>query len=93
MTMKTTMPIASRRTFVGLGGGVLAAALSALARGAAPPAVPGAPAPGEAYAEKRFRTIDVGDNGHFALEDHCAEIGSLTRGLLARVMPASSINN
>jgi hypothetical protein len=28
------------------------------------------------------------DSGHFALEDHCAEIGSLTRGFLARVMPA-----
>jgi pimeloyl-ACP methyl ester carboxylesterase len=28
------------------------------------------------------------DSGHFALEDHCAEIGALTRGFLARVMPA-----
>ena len=28
------------------------------------------------------------DSGHFALEDHCAEIGSLTRGFLRRVMPA-----
>ena len=28
------------------------------------------------------------DSGHFALEDHCAEIGSLTRGFLERVMPA-----
>jgi pimeloyl-ACP methyl ester carboxylesterase len=28
------------------------------------------------------------DSGHFALEDHCAEIGGLTRGFLARVMPA-----
>jgi hypothetical protein len=28
------------------------------------------------------------DSGHFALEDHCAEIGSLTRGFLGRVMPA-----
>jgi len=27
------------------------------------------------------------DSGHFALEDHCAEIGSLTRAFLARVMP------
>jgi hypothetical protein len=24
------------------------------------------------------------DSGHFALEDHCAEIGRLTRGFLAR---------
>ena len=28
------------------------------------------------------------DSGHFALEDHCAEIGRLTLGFLARVMPA-----
>jgi pimeloyl-ACP methyl ester carboxylesterase len=28
------------------------------------------------------------DSGHFALEDHCAEIGQLTRAFLARVMPA-----
>src|SRR5262244_3797193 len=28
------------------------------------------------------------DSGHFALEDRCAEIGSLTRGFLRRVMPA-----
>lgn len=27
------------------------------------------------------------DSGHFALEDHCAEIGSLTLGFLMRVMP------
>ena len=31
MTVRTTMPIASRRAFVGLGAGVLAAALSASA--------------------------------------------------------------
>ena len=37
MTVRTTMPIASRRAFVGLGAGVLAAALSASARGATPP--------------------------------------------------------
>ena len=30
------------------------------------------------------------DSGHFALEDHCAEIGSLTRDFLRRVMPANS---
>jgi pimeloyl-ACP methyl ester carboxylesterase len=28
------------------------------------------------------------DSGHFALEDHCAELGSLMRGFLRRVMPA-----
>ena len=28
------------------------------------------------------------DSGPFALEDHCAEIGSLTRAFLGRVMPA-----
>jgi len=28
------------------------------------------------------------DSGHFALEDHCEEIGSLTRGFLERVMRA-----
>jgi hypothetical protein len=27
------------------------------------------------------------DSGHYAPEDHCAEIGSLTRSFLARVMP------
>jgi hypothetical protein len=35
--------------------------------------------------EIEFHAID---SGHFSLEDHCAEIGSLTRGFLARVMPA-----
>ena len=54
------MSMASRRTFVGLGGGVLAAALSASARGATPPESPAVPAPGEAPAETRYRTIDVG---------------------------------
>jgi hypothetical protein len=63
--MSTTMPIASRRTFVGLGSGVIAAGLSASAI--------------------EFHLID---SGHFALEDHCGEIGGLTRGFLARVMPA-----
>ena len=28
------------------------------------------------------------DSGHFALEDHCAEIGALTRAFLARLIPA-----
>ena len=45
--------IASRRTFVGLGGGVLVAALSAPARRAAR-------APGGALAKTRYRTVDVG---------------------------------
>jgi pimeloyl-ACP methyl ester carboxylesterase len=54
------MTMASRRRFVGLGGGVLAAALSASARGATPLESTAAPAPGSARAETRFRTIDVG---------------------------------
>jgi pimeloyl-ACP methyl ester carboxylesterase len=60
MTMGTTMPIASRRTFVGLGAGFLAAALSASARGTTPPGLAADPAPGKALAETRYRTIDVG---------------------------------
>jgi pimeloyl-ACP methyl ester carboxylesterase len=44
------MPIASRRTFAGLAGSVLAAALSASARGATRPA----------DLATRYRTIDVG---------------------------------
>src|SRR5580704_12247045 len=60
MTMRTTMPIASRRTFAGLAGGVLAAALSASARGATPTVLLAASAPGEALAETRYRTVDVG---------------------------------
>ena len=53
------MPNASRRAFVGLGAGVLAAALSASARGATPPGSVAIPAPGKAL-ETRYRTIDVG---------------------------------
>jgi pimeloyl-ACP methyl ester carboxylesterase len=60
LPMKTTMPIAPRRGFLGLGGGVLAAALSVSAGGATPPGVPAAPVPGDALAETRYRTIDVG---------------------------------
>jgi hypothetical protein len=41
------------------------------------------PPPG--MPEIEFHPID---SGHFALEDHCAEIGSPTRGFLARVMLA-----
>src|SRR5580704_15065033 len=58
MTMSTTMLIASRQTFIGLGSGIIAAGLSASARGATPPGLP--VAPGEALAETRYRTIDVG---------------------------------
>jgi pimeloyl-ACP methyl ester carboxylesterase len=54
------MTMASRRTFVGLGGGILAASLSASARGATPPESPAVAAPHEALAETRYRTIDVG---------------------------------
>lgn len=52
------MPITSRRTFVGLGAGVLAATLSASAR--ADTGLPAIPAPGKALAQTRYRTIDVG---------------------------------
>jgi pimeloyl-ACP methyl ester carboxylesterase len=60
MTTKTTMPVASRRTFVGLGGSVIAAALSASGRGGAPSGSSGLSAPGEAALETRYRTIDLG---------------------------------
>lgn len=60
MTMRTTMPISSRRAFIGLGSGIVAAALSASARGPVPPGLAAVPAPGKAFAETRFRTIDVG---------------------------------
>jgi pimeloyl-ACP methyl ester carboxylesterase len=56
--------MASRRTFgltlAGLGGGLLATGLTTSARGATPPGLPVLPAPGEALAETRYRTIDVG---------------------------------
>jgi hypothetical protein len=58
MTMSTTMPIASRRAFVGLGAGVLAGALSASARGATPTGLAAVPGPGKAL-ETRYRTVDV----------------------------------
>ena len=51
LTMRTTLPLASRRAFSGLGAGVLATALSGSARGATPPAL---------ALETRYRTIDVG---------------------------------
>jgi hypothetical protein len=56
MTMTTTMPIASRRAFVGLGAAV---ALSASARGATLPGLAAVPAHGKAI-ETRYRTIDMG---------------------------------
>jgi len=59
MALKTTIPMASRRTFVGLGGSVLAAALSASARGATPPELPAVAAHGWAPTETHYRTIDV----------------------------------
>lgn len=52
-----TMPIASRRTFVGMGSGVLARALTA--SGAASPGLSAVPGPGEAPDETRYRTIEV----------------------------------
>src|SRR6201992_3969465 len=58
--MRDTIPIASRRTFVGLGVGVVAAAFSASGRGAVPPGFAAVPAPGQALAETRYRTINVG---------------------------------
>ena len=61
MTMRTTTPVASRRTLVGLGGGVLAAALSASATGATPPGLPPVAVPGEALAETRYRTTGSGE--------------------------------
>jgi len=60
MIERTTMPITSRRVFAGLGGSVLAAALSASARGATPPRSLPASSPGEALGETHYRTIDVG---------------------------------
>ena len=41
--------------------------------------------PPEGMADIEFHPID---SGHFALEEHCAEIGLRTRAFLARVMPA-----
>src|SRR5262249_26676130 len=66
MPMSTTMPIASRRTFVTLASGVLAAAASA--RSATPQGMPAVPAPGQAFTETRYRTIDVGGGELFYLE-------------------------
>jgi pimeloyl-ACP methyl ester carboxylesterase len=57
-----------------------------IASGTNDPLFPGASMrPPADMPEIEFHPID---SGHFALEDHCAEIGGLTRGFLARVMPA-----
>jgi pimeloyl-ACP methyl ester carboxylesterase len=57
-----------------------------IATGVNDPLFPGASVkPPADMPEIEFHPID---SGHFALEDHCAEIGSLTRGFLRRVMPA-----
>jgi pimeloyl-ACP methyl ester carboxylesterase len=87
MTMRATMPIASRRTFVGLGGGVLAAALSESARDATPPGSPAVAAPEEALAETRHLTIAVD-----GLEIFYREAGAVTAPvvLLLHGFPTSS---
>jgi len=72
MTMSTTMPIASRRAFIGLGA---AAALSASARVATMPGLAAVPAPGRAL-ETRYRSIDV--NGLEIGRDESAATRSLS---------------
>jgi hypothetical protein len=55
-----------------------------IATGVNDPLFPGASMkPPADMSEIEFHPID---SGHFALEDHCAEIGSLTRGFLDRVI-------
>ena len=55
-----------------------------IATGINDPLFPGARMkPPADMSEIEFHPID---SGHFALEDHCAEIGSLTRGFLDRVI-------
>jgi len=57
-----------------------------IATGVNDPLFPGASMkPPADMLEIEFNPID---SGHFALEDHCGEIGGLTQGFLARVMPA-----
>ena len=56
-----------------------------IATGVNDPLFPGASMkPPADMPEIEFHPID---GGHFALEDHCAEIGALTRSFLARVVP------
>ena len=57
--MRDTLSIVSRRTFVGLGTGVVAA-FSAFGSGAVQPRFAIVPASGMMPAETRYRTIDVG---------------------------------
>jgi pimeloyl-ACP methyl ester carboxylesterase len=57
-----------------------------IASGINDPLFPGAAVkPPANTPEIEFHPID---SGHFALEDHCTEIGTLTRAFLQRVMPA-----
>jgi hypothetical protein len=90
MAGQSRAPTASRRTFVSLAGGVLAATLSASARSAESPASAVVPEPVRALAETRFRRSEIEfhaiDSRDFALEDRCAKIGSLMRGFLRRAM-------
>jgi pimeloyl-ACP methyl ester carboxylesterase len=58
--MSTTTHIASRRTFAGISGGLLAAALSASARSATPSGLPAVPSPGQPVTEIRYRTLNLG---------------------------------
>jgi pimeloyl-ACP methyl ester carboxylesterase len=57
--MTGTIPITSRRNFIGLGVGVVAAALSASGRDALPEGLAAVLAPGKALVETRYRTINV----------------------------------
>jgi len=53
------MPMATRRTFVGVGGGIVAAALSASAEQATLSVSPAVPAAERAPGEVHYRTIHV----------------------------------
>jgi pimeloyl-ACP methyl ester carboxylesterase len=81
------MPLASRRTFVGLGAGILAAAFSATARAAKAPRLELFAAPAKELAEIRYRTVDVG-----GLEIFYREAGAATAPvvLLLHGFPTSS---
>jgi hypothetical protein len=67
------------------------ATLGLIATGVNDPLFPGASMkPPADMPEIEFHPID---SGHFALEDHCAEIGSLTRDFLGRrVMPVTYVH-
>jgi len=86
--VRTTMPMASRRTFVGLGGrGVLAAAISASATGAIPVGLPGVGPRGNALAETHYRSVDLGGLEIFYREAGPAEAPVV---LLLHGFPTSS---